>query len=179
MQKIRNEGMGPIGVRAMLTALLLLLTLGCQGADTQSQRTFETPEAAVEALFDAIERDDIDAVLGIFGREYQDAIVTPDWDAERDARQTIVEAAKPPDFALSLYFAYQRVSGVGFHSTAASGMKLGDRRSPENPSRVAQKRAAAFSSKSFRSPGPGPMSTAPSRIGTQVAPRSCSFRSST
>jgi hypothetical protein len=78
----------------MLAALLLLLTLGCQGADTQAQRTFATPEAAVEALLDAIERDDVDALLGIFGREYQDAIVTPDWDAQRDARQKIAEAAK-------------------------------------------------------------------------------------
>ena len=94
MQKIRIEGMCPLGVRAMLAALLLLLTLGCQGADTQAQRTFATPEAAAEAMLDALERDDVDALLGILGREYQDAIVTPDWDAERDARQKIVEAAK-------------------------------------------------------------------------------------
>ena len=94
MQEIRNEGMRRLGLRAMLAALLLLLALGCQGGDTQAQRTFATPEAAVEALLDAIERDDVDALLGIFGREYQDAIVTPDWDAERDARQKIVEAAK-------------------------------------------------------------------------------------
>ena len=94
MQEIRNEGMRPLGVRATLAALLLLLTPGCQEADTQAQRTFATPEAAVEALLDAIERDDVDALLGIFGREYQDAIVTPDWDAERDVRQKIVEAAK-------------------------------------------------------------------------------------
>jgi hypothetical protein len=94
VQKIRNEGMRPLGVRAMLAALLLLLTLGCQGADTQAQKTFATPEAAVEALLDAIERDDVDALLGIFGREYQDAIVTPDWDAEHDTRQRILEAAK-------------------------------------------------------------------------------------
>jgi hypothetical protein len=78
----------------MLAALLLGLTAGCQGADTESQRTFATPEAAVEALFEAVERDDVDAVLAILGREYQDAIVTPDWDAERDARLEIVEAAK-------------------------------------------------------------------------------------
>jgi len=94
VQKIRNEEMCPLGVRAMLAALLLLLTLGCQGSDPQAQKTFETPEAAVEALLAAIERDDVDALLGIFGREYQDAIVTPDWDAQRDARQKIVEAAK-------------------------------------------------------------------------------------
>ena len=94
MQGIRNEGMPPLGVRAMLAALLLLLALGCQEADTQSQRTFATPEAAVEAFLDAMERDDVDALLRVFGREHQDAIVTPDWNAERDARQRIVEAAR-------------------------------------------------------------------------------------
>jgi hypothetical protein len=86
--------MRPLGVRAMLVALLLLLALGCQGGDPQSQRTFATPEAAVEAFLDALERDDVDALLGILGREHEGAIVTPDWDAERDARQEIVEAAK-------------------------------------------------------------------------------------
>ena len=94
MQKIRNEGMRPLGVRGMLAALLLLPALGCQEADTQAQRTFATPEAAVEAFLDALERDDVDALLGILGREHEGAIVTPDWDAERDARQKIVEAAK-------------------------------------------------------------------------------------
>lgn len=94
MHQIYNGGMGSLGIRAMLAALLLGLTAGCQGADTESQRTFETPEAAVEAFLDAVERDDVDAVLAILGREYQDAIVTPDWDAQRDARLEIVEAAK-------------------------------------------------------------------------------------
>ena len=94
MQDIRNEGMRPLGVWAMLATLLLLPTLGCQGADTQAQRVFATPDAAVEALIDAVERDDVDALLGILGREHESAIVTPDWDAQRDARQEIVEAAK-------------------------------------------------------------------------------------
>jgi hypothetical protein len=78
----------------MLAMLLLLLAPGCQQADPQAQRIFETPEAAVEALLDAIERDDVDALLGVLGREHENAIVTPDWNAERDARRKIVEAAK-------------------------------------------------------------------------------------
>jgi hypothetical protein len=78
----------------MLATLLLGLTAGCQGADTESQRTFTTPEAAAEAFLEAVERDDVDAVLAILGREYQDAIITPDWDAQRDARMEIAEAAK-------------------------------------------------------------------------------------
>lgn len=94
MHQIRNEGMRSLGIQAMLATLLLGLTAGCQGADTESQRTFTTPEAAAEAFLEAVERDDVDALLAILGREYQDAIVTPDWDAQRDARMEIVEAAK-------------------------------------------------------------------------------------
>ena len=94
MHQIRTGGMGSLGIRAMLAALLLGLTAGCQETDTESQRTFATPEAAVEALLEAVERDDVDAVVAILGREYQDAIVTPDWDAHRDAHMEIVEAAK-------------------------------------------------------------------------------------
>jgi len=94
VQEILDEGMRSLGVRAVLATLLLLPTLGCQQADTQAQRTFATPEAAAEALLDAMERDDVDTLLEILGPEYRDAIVTPDWDAERDARQKIVEAAK-------------------------------------------------------------------------------------
>ncbi len=94
MHQIRNEGVRSPAIRAPLAMLLLGLMVGCQGADTESQRTFATPEAAVEALFEAVERDDVDGVLAILGREYRDAIVTPDWDAQRDARMEIVEAAK-------------------------------------------------------------------------------------
>jgi len=93
VHQIRNEGIGSLGIRAMLAALLLGLTAGCQGADTEAQRTFATPEAAVEALLEAVERDDQDAVLAILGREYQDAIITPDWDAQRDARMEIVRTS--------------------------------------------------------------------------------------
>jgi hypothetical protein len=78
----------------MLAALLLLPALGCQETDPQAQKIFATPEAAVEALLDAIERDDAEALLEVLGPEHRDAIITPDWEAERDARQKISEAAK-------------------------------------------------------------------------------------
>jgi hypothetical protein len=94
VHQIRDEGMRSLGIRAMLATLLLGLTVGCGEADTESQKTFATPEAAAEALFEAVELDDVDALLAILGREYQDAIVTPDWDAQRDARMEIAEAAK-------------------------------------------------------------------------------------
>jgi hypothetical protein len=86
--------MGPLGARALLVALFLPLAAGCRQTDTQSQRTFATPEAAAQALLDTLERDDVDALLGLFGREYADEIVSADWDAERDIRQRIASAAR-------------------------------------------------------------------------------------
>ena len=83
--------MGPFGVRAVL---ILALAAGCAGGWTQPQRTFATPEAAARAFLDALERDDLDGLLGILGPEYRDQIVTPDWDAEREARKDIADAAK-------------------------------------------------------------------------------------
>jgi hypothetical protein len=85
--------MRPLSVRAILAALLLALA-GCPDVGTQQQRTFATPEAAARAFLDALERDDVDALLAILGPEYRDQIVTPDWDAERDARRQIADAGK-------------------------------------------------------------------------------------
>jgi len=86
--------MRPLGIGITLGALLLALLTGCQGEEPQGPRSYETPEAAVEALVDALGKDDADALLAILGREYEARIVTPDWEAERDARQKIFEAAK-------------------------------------------------------------------------------------
>jgi hypothetical protein len=78
-----------------LGALLLALMAGCQGEEPQQEpRSFESPEAAVQALLGALGNDDADALLAILGREYGAQIVTPDWEAERDVRQRIFEAAE-------------------------------------------------------------------------------------
>ncbi len=92
----QNIDRGPrsCGVRAMLASLLLPLALACSQAETRAQLTFANPEAAVQALVEALERHDADALLELLGREYADQLVTPDWDAERDARQEIASAAR-------------------------------------------------------------------------------------
>jgi len=76
----------------MLAVSILMLMVGCHKAQTPTQKMFATPEAAAEALFDVIMRDDVEGFLSILGHQYKDALVTPDWDAEREARQRIAEA---------------------------------------------------------------------------------------
>ena len=94
MQRIRDCGVRPLSIGIALCALLLALLTGCQETDPQGSKRYETPEAAVEALLDALGKDDADALVAIFGRAYEPHIVTPDWEAERAARQKIFEAAK-------------------------------------------------------------------------------------
>ena len=81
---------------ALATGALLLALAGCPGAETDNlgPKTFPTPEAAAEALFEALESHDVDATLRIFGRKYEQQLVTPDWDAEGEARQRIVTAGR-------------------------------------------------------------------------------------
>jgi len=67
--------------------------VGCPESNPPAQKTFPTPEAAAQAFLDALERDDADALREILGRQYEDQIVTPDWDSERAARQKIASAA--------------------------------------------------------------------------------------
>jgi hypothetical protein len=64
------------GVKSILAvgASLLLLSLSAQAAP----ETYSTPEKAVAALKSALAKDDVDALLRIFGPEYADDIVGPD-----------------------------------------------------------------------------------------------------
>lgn len=84
----------PRPFRTLLTALILPLVVAGCAPDPDFQETFDTPEAAARALVDAIERDDADALMDVLGRAYTSAIVTPDWEAEREVRETIANAAK-------------------------------------------------------------------------------------
>ena len=80
---------------ALLAVLVLASSSGCSRNETDAgQWIFETPESAVEALIEALERDDAEAIVGIFGPEYKDKIVTPDWAAGREALEQIAVAAQ-------------------------------------------------------------------------------------
>ena len=81
----------------ILPSLLLALVVGCSGEPPEAptgSKIFATPEAAASALFDAIDRDDKQAVVSIFGREYESRLVTADWEANREERQRIAAAGR-------------------------------------------------------------------------------------
>jgi len=72
------------GLRRALPALLLALPLVLSAAE---QRTFATPEAAVDALAAALRANDERALLDIFGDKYKNLVSTgsPADDAARHA----------------------------------------------------------------------------------------------
>jgi hypothetical protein len=79
----------------LLAALFLASSAGCSRNETDTgQWIFETPEAAAQALIDALARNDLEAIVGILGPEYENEIVTPDWAAERETRERIATAAQ-------------------------------------------------------------------------------------
>jgi hypothetical protein len=56
------------------------------------QETFETPEAAVDALMVALKADSDSAMLAIFGEEHRDLVIDPDRAAASENRATILAA---------------------------------------------------------------------------------------
>jgi hypothetical protein len=56
------------------------------------QQTFETPEAAVDALMVALKADSDSAMLAIFGEEHRDLVIDPDRAAASENRATILAA---------------------------------------------------------------------------------------
>ncbi len=79
---------------ALLFACLIAPLAACGDAEPQGPEHFASPEQAAEAMIEALASDDVDAILSILGPAYRDQIVTADWDAEREARQKIAEAAR-------------------------------------------------------------------------------------
>ena len=80
-------------------ALAALLALGSLGYSAPSiaaagQLTFPTPEAAMAALLQALDLQDADAVLAIFGSEYRDFIIGGDPAAARKGFGELAAAAK-------------------------------------------------------------------------------------
>jgi hypothetical protein len=78
-----------IGLRRM--ALVLLVALP-RTAAAAGQKTFATPEAAVDALVAALKADDDAAILALFGTQYKDDLITPDHAANSVTRARIVAA---------------------------------------------------------------------------------------
>jgi hypothetical protein len=76
-------------IRRLLLMLLLVLPLAATAAE---QKSFATPDEAVDALFAALKADDDAALLAIFGDKHKSLVVTPDRAANSATRAEAVVA---------------------------------------------------------------------------------------
>jgi hypothetical protein len=76
-------------VRCVAGALLLAMPLATFAAE---QKTFATPDAAVEAFMGALKADDDAALVAIFGAEHRNLVVTPDRAANSVTRAKLLDA---------------------------------------------------------------------------------------
>ena len=85
----RSRLAGQVG--ALMAALVLGL---CPHAAMGALATFDTPQAAMTALLDALEKRDSDAVLALFGKENRDFIIGGDPASARKGFGELAAAAK-------------------------------------------------------------------------------------
>jgi hypothetical protein len=76
-------------LRRMALVLLVAFPLTASAA---GQKTFATPDAAVDALVAALKADDDAAILALFGMQYKDVLITPDHAANSVLRAKMVAA---------------------------------------------------------------------------------------
>jgi hypothetical protein len=99
MHQKRKNTVYSLGGLVTLAVLLVGWTLfqpteDSMAAGANKQKVFKTPEAALEALLDAMKKNDDNAMLDIFGHEYKDFIVTTDKVAMREDRLQVYRAAQ-------------------------------------------------------------------------------------
>jgi len=75
--------------RRAAAVVLLAIPLATLAAE---QKTFTTPEAAVDAYMAALKADDDAALIAIFGAEHRDLIITPDTAANSATRAKLLAA---------------------------------------------------------------------------------------
>jgi hypothetical protein len=63
-------------------------------AKAPEQKTFKTADAAVDTLVAALGKDDVDALLDIFGREYEEQLIGGDPIASRENRKAVANKAQ-------------------------------------------------------------------------------------
>jgi len=87
----RNAIMHIPGIR---TALILLLALGIGACSktNDAAKGFDTPEAAVTALVDALKKDDVDALKGLLGPGSESIVSSGDAVADKSRRAEFVAA---------------------------------------------------------------------------------------
>jgi len=83
------------GILPALLVVLLVLAAGCAEEPAPTgPKVFATQEEAAAAVFDALDRDDKEALLSIFGHEYESRLITADWADTRDIRQRIADGGR-------------------------------------------------------------------------------------
>jgi len=76
---------------AVMFSLMLAAPL-VNAAESAQQSTYNKAEDAVAALLAALQKDDMDAILDIFGRQYEDELIGGDEAASRENRQIAARA---------------------------------------------------------------------------------------
>jgi len=99
MHQNRKNVVYRIGGLLTLAVLLFGWTLfqptrDIMAAGANKQKVFKTPEAALDALLDAMKKNDDNAMLDILGHEYKDFIVATDKVAMREDRLQVYNAAQ-------------------------------------------------------------------------------------
>ncbi len=99
MHRNPKNALYPLGTLVTITVLLLGWTVFqpiqyIMAAESNKQKVFNTPDAAAEALLEALRKNDDNALLGIFGHQYKDFIVTTDKVAAREDRLQVYRAAQ-------------------------------------------------------------------------------------
>jgi len=99
MHQNRKNTVYSLGGLVTLAVLLVGWTLfqpteDIMAAGANKQKVFKTPEAALEALLDALKKNDDNAMLDILGHKYKDFIVRTDKVAAREDRLQVYRAAQ-------------------------------------------------------------------------------------
>ena len=99
MHQNRKNAVYSLGGLLTLAVLLVGWTLfqpteDIMAASANKQKLFKTPEAALDALLDALKKNDDNAMLDILGHEYKDFIVATDKVAMREDRLQVYRAAQ-------------------------------------------------------------------------------------
>lgn len=95
MSRLATVAVARVAGRTM--AGMLVIVAACAMAtpgQAAEQKSFPTPEAAAKALLTALDKDDTNGLLDIFGREYQEQLFSGDEAQQRVNRQQVLQAAR-------------------------------------------------------------------------------------
>ena len=82
-------------IRWAALSLVVWFSVGCAVLSGQTTgRTFDSPEAAVDALLAALDQEAPEPLLDVLGPGFRDQLVTADWDFGRETRSEIVERSR-------------------------------------------------------------------------------------